>query len=231
MAGRTGKFLRINLSTGEIEIESVAEQVTVDFIGGRGYGIKYLYQELAPNVDPLGEHNKLILVNGVLAGTSAQSVSRWMACTKSPLTGAFARSVCGADFGAWLKFAGYDFIIIEGKAERPVYVHLTRDGCQIHDASELWGKNTKETQEWLNQRYGRNTRVACIGPAGEKLVKYSAIVTGRRTCGRCGTGTVMGSKNLKAIAINAQKNLQLHDPGGFKQLVKEQFGSSFWGCS
>ncbi len=222
MAGHTNRFLRINLSTGEIGAESVAEQVIMDFIGGRGLGIHYLYQELAPNIDPLGEHNKLILLNGVLAGTSAQSVSRWMVCTKSPLTGALARSVAGADFGAWLKFAGYDFIIVEGKAEKPVYIHLTRDGCQIHNASELWGKNTKETQDWLSQCHGRNTRVACIGPAGEKLVRYSAIVTGRRTCARCGTGTVMGSKNLKAIAITTQRNLQLHDPEGFKQLAKEQ---------
>lgn len=222
MSLNTGRFLRINLSSGEIETESVPEQVARDFIGGRGYGIKYLYDELAPNVDPLGEDNKLLLLNGVLAGTSAQSVSRWMACTKSPLTGAFARAVGGADFGAWLKFAGYDFIIIEGKAAKPVYIHLTRDGCQIHDAGELWGKDTEETQEWLSERFGRNTRTACIGPAAEKLVKYSVIISGRRTASRCGVGTVMGSKKLKAIAITARRNVELHDPVAFKQLVKEQ---------
>jgi len=218
----TGRFLKINLSSGETATESVPEQVAMDFIGGRGYGIRYLYQELAPNVDPLGEQNKLLLLNGPLAGTSAQGVSRWMVCTKSPLTGAFARSVCGADFGAWLKFAGYDFIIIEGKAEKPVYIHLTKDNCQVHDAGELWGKDTKETQEWLREQHGKNSRTACIGPAGEKLVKYAAIVSDRRTAGRCGTGTVMGSKNLKAITITAQRNVQLHDPEAFDQLVKEQ---------
>ena len=222
MAGITGRFLRINLSTGEIRSESIDEQVAMDFIGGRGFGISYLYRELAPDIDPLSEHNKLLLLNGVLGGTAAQSVSRWLVYTKSPLTGALARSCAGADFGAWLKFAGYDFIIVEGKAERPVYVHLTRDNCQIHDAGDLWGKNTKETQEWLSQRYGINTRAACIGPAAERLVRYAAIVTGRRTAGRCGTGTVMGSKNLKAIAINAERNIQLHDPVAFQQLVKEQ---------
>ncbi|MFC1932100.1 aldehyde ferredoxin oxidoreductase family protein [Chloroflexota bacterium] len=222
MAANFGRFLRINLSSGEIATEAVPEQVAMDFIGGRGYGIRYLYEELAPNTDPLGEHNKLLLLNGPLAGTSAQAVSRWMVCTKSPLTGAFARSVCGADFGAWLKFAGYDFIIIEGKSEKPVYVHLTAEGCQIQDAGELWGKDTKETQEWLEQCYGKNTRTACIGMAGERLVKYAAIVSGRRTAGRCGTGAVMGSKNLKAIAITAQRNVQLHDPTTYNQLVKEQ---------
>ncbi len=222
MVEHTGRFLRINLSTGEIRTELIAEQVVMDYISGRGFGINYLYQELAPNIDPLGEHNKLLLLTGVLAGTTAQSVSRWMVYTKSPLTGCLARSVAGADFGAWIKFAGYDFIIVEGKAERPVYIHLTSDSCQIHDARELWGENTVGTQEWLCQRYGKNTRVACIGPAGERLVKYAAIVTGRRSASRCGVGTVMGSKKLKAIAISAQRDLQLHDPAGFKQLAKEQ---------
>lgn len=222
MAGHARKFIRINLSTGKVETEPVAEPVVMDFIGGRGFGISYLYQELPPNTDPLGEHNKLLLLTGVLAGTTAQSVSRWIVCTKSPLTGGFARAVAGADFGAWLKFAGYDFITVEGKSEQPVYIHLTSDGCQINDASELWGKNTEETQEWLRQQHGRNTRAACIGPAGEKLVKYAAIVTGRRTASRCGVGTVMGSKKLKAIAINAERNVPLHDPVAFKQLVKEQ---------
>jgi len=194
----------------------------VDFIGGRGYGIRYLYQELAPGVEPLGEQNKLIMLNGPLAGNTAQAVSRWMSITKSPLTGAFARSVCGADFGAWLKFAGYEFIIIEGKAEKPVYVHLTRDGCQILDAGKIWGKDTREAQQWLVQQHGRDTRMACIGPAGERLVKYAAIVSDRRTAGRCGTGAVMGSKNLKAIAITAKRNVQLYDPETYNELAKQQ---------
>ncbi|MFC1868027.1 aldehyde ferredoxin oxidoreductase family protein [Thermodesulfobacteriota bacterium] len=222
MPGTTPRFLRINLSTGEIKTESVDEQVTMDFIGGRGYGISYLYRELSPDVEPFSEHNKLILVNGVLAGTSAQAVSRWMVYTKSPLTGALARSVAGADFGAWMKFAGYDFIIIEGKAEKPVYIHLTGESCQIHDAGEIWGKNTEVAQDWLTKQYGNNTRTACIGPGGEKLVRYAAIVSQRRTAGRCGTGAVMGSKNLKAIAITTKRNLQLHDPEGFKELTKKQ---------
>ncbi len=224
MARYFGKLLRINLSTGKINTEPVDEQVQMDFIGGRGFGINYLYRELSPGIDPLSEDNKLLLATGVLAGTSAQSVSRWMACTKSPLTGAFARAVSGGDFGAWLKFAGYEFIILEGKAEKPVYVHLTSDNCRIHDASEIWGKDTKETQEWLSQHHGKDTRVACIGRAGENLVRYAAIVTGRRTASRCGVGTVMGSKNLKAISITTQRNLHLHDADTFKQLVKQQIG-------
>ena len=219
---QAGRFLRVNLSSGKIVNEPIDRQVRKDFIGGRGFGINYLYQELSPKVDPLGEDNKLIMVTGPLAGTNGQSVSRWMVCTKSPLTGAFARSVCGADFGAWLKFAGYDFIIIEGKAARPVYLHLTKDSSEIEDAAEIWGQDIEKTQQWLTARHGSSTRSACIGPAGEKLVKYAHIASGRRTAGRCGTGTVMGSKNVKAIAINATRNVNLADPEAFKQAVKEQ---------
>ena len=220
-----GKFLRVNLSSGKINSEPISLKDRENFVGGRGLGIKYLYQELQPGIDPLSEHNKLILLNGPLAGSQAQSVSRWMTCTKSPLTGAFARSVGGADFGAWLKFAGYDFIIFEGKAEKPVYLHLTEDSWEIRDAREIWGKDIDITQQWLTQQHGSNTRCACIGPAGEKLVKYAHIASSRRTAARCGTGTVMGSKNLKAIAINATRNIRFADPEAFKEAVKEQIAA------
>ncbi len=222
MALNTGRFLRINLTDRKTTTESVPESVAADFIGGRGYGIRYLYDELAPGVDPLGEQNKLLMLSGPLAGTSAIAVSRWMACTLSPLTGGYARSVCGADFGAWLRFVDYDFLIIEGKADKPVYIHLTEDGCQILDAGEIWGKDTKKTQAWLGEQHGKKTRTACIGPAGEKLVRYAAIVSDRRTAGRCGTGAVMGSKNLKAVSITASRAVHLGDPETYNKLAKEQ---------
>ncbi len=222
MAMNTGRILRINLSNGKIVTEIVPESIATDFIGGRGYGVKYLYDEITPGTDPLGEQNKLFLLAGPLAGTMAQAVSRWIVCTKSPLTGAFARSVCGADFGAWMRFADYDIIIIEGKAAKPSYIHLTPDGCKILSAAEIWGKDTKAAQAWLVSQYGSNTRVACIGPAGENLVKYAAVVSDRRTAGRCGTGAVMGSKNLKAVAITAPRALHLADPDTYTTLAKEQ---------
>ncbi|MBA7569989.1 putative oxidoreductase YdhV [subsurface metagenome] len=222
MKGYAGKLLRVNLSAGTVTDEPLSLPTVHDFIAGLGFGIKYLYDELAPHVDPLGEHNKLLFVPGLLAGTQAQSVSRWLVCTKSPMTGCFARSCCGGDFGAWIRFAGYDFIIVEGKAEKPVYLYVTAEGTQIKDAAELWGKDTGYTQEWLTQQHGKDVRVACIGQAGEKLVKYSAIVSGKRTASRCGGGTIMGTKLLKAVAIKARRNLDLHDPDGFGKLVKEQ---------
>ncbi|MFH1650543.1 MAG: aldehyde ferredoxin oxidoreductase family protein [Chloroflexota bacterium] len=226
MVTSAGRFLRINLSTGKTSREAVDEQARLDFVGGRGYGIRQLYRELAPGAEPLSADNKLIIVAGVLAGTSAQAVSRWMVYTRSPLTGAVARSVCGADFGAWLKFAGYDFLLLEGKAERPVYLHITPENCEIKDAGELWGKDTKVTQDILLKRHGKDTRFACIGPAGEKLVRYASVVSGRRTAGRCGTGAVFGAKNLKAIAITTQRNLDhLHDPERVRELAKAQIDS------
>lgn len=222
MSGQSRKFLRVDLSKCKTTVETVPEVVVNDFIGGRGFGVDFLYREQRPGVDPLGADNKLLILTGVLAGTSAQSVSRWMACTRSPLTGTYARSVGGGDFGAWLKFAGYDFILIEGKAESPVYLHITPEVSSILKADEVWGLDTVQAQTWLNQRHGTSTRAVCIGPAGENLVKYAAIVSGRRTAGRAGCGTVMGAKKLKAIAITAKRKIELHDPAAFKELVKEQ---------
>ncbi len=223
MKGYAGRFLRVDLSEGSVTEEPLPLDVAMDFIAGRGFGIKYLYDELPPHTDPLGEHNKILLVPGVLAGSAAQSCSRWVVCTKSPLTGCYARASSGGDFGAWMKFAGYDFILIEGKSPAPVYLHVTRDKAELKGAGEIWGVDTGATQEWLERQHGPATRTACIGPAAEKLVKYSAIVTGRRTASRCGVGTVMGSKKLKAVAITAKRNLNLHDPEAFRDLAKEQF--------
>ena len=222
MALNTGRLVRVNLSSGKVSTESIPESIARDFIGGRGYGIRYLYDEIAPGTDPLSEDNKLLMLTGPLAGSMAQAVSRWVVCTKSPLTGAFARSVCGADFGAWLKFAGYEVVIIEGRAEKPVYIHITPEGCTIQDAGEIWGKDTKAAQAWLDEKHGRDTRTACIGQAGENLVKYAAVVSDRRTAGRCGTGTVMGSKNLKAVAVTAKRKLYLADPEAYDKLAREQ---------
>jgi len=222
MKGYAGKFLRVNLSTGKVVNELLPAEVARNFIAGRGFGVKYLYDELAPNIDPLGEQNKILLVPGVLAGTPAQSVSRWVACTKSPLTGCIARSCSGGDLGAWMKFAGYDFILIEGISEKPVYLYVTPEGAQLKDAAGLWGKDTAYTQDWLVREYGKDIRTACIGPAAEKLVKFCAIVSGRRTASRCGVGTVLGLKRLKAIAIKAKRSLNLYDPEGFDKLAKEQ---------
>ncbi|MGD9142734.1 MAG: aldehyde ferredoxin oxidoreductase family protein [Dehalococcoidia bacterium] len=222
MKGYRGKYLRVNLTSRTVTAEPLPEDVARNFIAGRGFGIRYLYDELAPNIDPLGEENRILLVPGTLAGTPAQSVSRWVACTKSPLTGCIARACSGGDFGAWMKFAGYDFIMAEGKATAPVYLYIDTEGARLLDAVEIWGRDTAYTQDWLEARYGKDIRTACIGPAAEKLVRYGAIVSGRRTASRCGVGTVMGSKNLKAVTIKAKRNLDLYDAEEFNRLAREQ---------
>jgi aldehyde:ferredoxin oxidoreductase len=212
----------MNLTTGTSQKETIPEKIVRDYVGGRGFGIKYLYQELAPGIDPLSADNKLLFTIGPLAGTGAIATSRWMVIAKSPLTNTYFRSVAGADFGAWLRWAGIDLLIIEGQAAKPVYLYIKEDGIEIKEAAELWGKGTIETQEKLKQIHGDGIRIACIGPAGEKLVRYSAIMSDLRTAGRGGMGTVMGSKNLKAIVIDVGRKVDLPNPEEFRGLIKEQ---------
>ena len=167
MASYRARVLHVNMTNRSSTVEAVPDELNELFVGGRGLGVSYLYKEQPPRTDPLGPDNRLIFLAGPLAGTQAQSVSRWMVCTKSPLTGGYARSVGGADFAAWLRFAGYDVVIVEGQAEKPTYLHLTAEGCQFLDAADLWGLDTAQTQEMIGQKLGDKTRVACIGPAGE----------------------------------------------------------------
>ena len=216
------KFLRVNLSSGTCTIEDVPHQVRNFWVGGRGFGAKYLYDELSPGIDPLGPNNKVFFLAGPLAGTSAQGCARWMIITKSPLTGTFTRSVGGGDLGAWIKFAGLDFIIIEGKAAKPVYIFIENGKAEIRDASTLWGLGTYETQARLEATHGKRVRVACIGPAGEKLVRFASVQSGIGSASRGGVGTVMGSKNLKALAVIGTGRVTPHDPKALKAAVGEQ---------
>jgi len=222
MRSYTGKLLRINLSNRKSHTEDIPEQLMKDFLGGRGLAVKYLYDELKPGIEPLGADNKLLLMMGPLGATTAMSVSRMALVTKSPLTGTIAKSIMGGNFGAYLKFAGFDGIIVEGEAEKPTYVHIDQDGVHILDADGLWGLDTQETHVKLRQRHGKSTQVACIGPAGEKLVRYAIVISDRRCGGRTGTGTVMGAKKLKAIAVNSSGPLSLYDPERFRKLAREQ---------
>jgi aldehyde:ferredoxin oxidoreductase len=221
----TGKVLRVNLGKREGKVEDIPEQLMKDFLGGRGLAVKYLYSELKPGVDPLGPDNKLLFMMGPLGATTAMSVSRLAVVTKSPLTGCIAKSVAGGNFGAFLKFAGFDGIILEGKAEKPSYIHIDGSGVHILDAGELWGLDTEETQMKLRQVHGNSTQTICIGPAGEKLVRYAIVISERRCGGRTGVGTVMGAKMVKAIAVNSSGPLSVYDPQQFKALSKEQIES------
>ncbi len=226
MKGLNGKLLRINLSTGDISKENIPESVAEKFIGGRGLATKYLYDELPTGVDPLGPENKLIFASGPLTGTSAPTGGRYMVVTKGPLNGAIASSNSGGFFGKEFKTAGYDLIIIEGKAENPVYIWIKDEVAEIRDASDLWGKNTHETTDLLLEKVGDGkAKVACIGPAGEKLSRIACVINDKhRAAGRTGVGAVMGSKNLKAVVVRGTGKVELADPDGFREAQKAAMG-------
>jgi len=218
------KFLKIDLSINEAVEVPIDAEVIRDFLGGRGLGIEYLYKHLAPNTDPLGPDNILLFIPGILGGTGAPGFSRWIVATKSPLTGTYIRSVCGGKFGAALKHVGYDFIAVHGRADQPTYLHLSPDKVHFIAADDLWGQDTFATQDKLWDKYGKShTHIACIGPAGENLVKFAAIIHEKRAAARGGVGAVMGAKNLKAIAINTAGCVMpaLHDREAFLTLVRE----------
>jgi aldehyde:ferredoxin oxidoreductase len=221
----TGNLLRINLSDSSSREEKIPRRHISRFISARGLGAKYLYDELAPATDPLSPDNKLLLLIGALGGTGLQGFSKWVVMSKSPLTGTIFRSISGGNFGVWMKHAGYDLIILEGKAAAPVYIHIDAGGVHFLDAADLRGLDYRRLQAQLRERHGRRTESACIGPAGENLVRYAVIHSGERTASRGGMGTVMGSKNLKAVSINVpSKKPSAFDPATFKGLIKNQVG-------
>lgn len=225
LRGYAGKILRVNLSSGKISILPVSEDFALNFIGGKGFGAKMLYDELKSKINPLGPENKLIFSTGPLTGTLAPSSSKFEVVTKSPLTNTFLNSDCGGFFGPELKHAGYDALVIEGAAEKPSYLMIRDEEVEIRDASHLWGETTNETFEVLRKELGeRDFKAVCIGPAGERLVKFSCILaTPVRTAGRGGSGAVMGSKRLKAVAVRGTRDIDIHDIDGFLKAVEEAY--------
>ncbi|MGC8562739.1 MAG: aldehyde ferredoxin oxidoreductase family protein [Thermoplasmata archaeon] len=218
--GFTRKFLRVDLSNGSVKIEDTNMQWARDYIGGQGLATRYFVDEVDPKVDPLSPDNILIMAPGPLTGTSAPTAARYMAVTKSPLTGTITRSNSGGFFGARLKHSGFDMIIIKGKADHPVYLY-THDGmAEIKDATHLWGKDVFETDDVLKRETSPKVSVACIGPAGENLVKFASIMNDKhRAAGRNGVGAVMGSKNLKAIVSLPGKMPTIGHAGEYKSTL------------
>lgn len=215
-----GKILRINLSDNTYTEELLEEQIAKDFIGGAGFGIRFLFSETSPKIDPLSEENKLIFAVGPFTGSSVPCSSRMAVTAKSPLTGAIGMALSGGYFPAELKYAGYDVLIIEGRAPEPVYLFIKDGDVKIKSAKKIWGTKTFDCQQIIkNEVRDQNTRVACIGPAGENLSKIACIINERRAVGRKGLGAVMGSKNLKAIAIRGSQEVTVADSGNFKQAL------------
>ena len=203
------KILRVDLAAGTCKSEDLNMKLADEFLGSRGLGTKYFCDEVDPKVDPLSAANKLIFATGPLTGTMASTGGRSTVITKGPLTGAIACSNTGGFFGAELKFAGWDMIIFEGKSAKPVYLSIENQKAELRDASHLWGKSTWDTEALIKSSHqDPQTRVASIGRSGENGVLYACIVNDlHRAAGRSGVGAVMGSKNLKAVAVRGTKGV------------------------
>lgn len=200
------KIARINLTTGQIKVEKLDLDMAHKFIGGRGLGTKILYDEGVATVDPLSPENKLVYITGPMTGASAPSTGRYMVVTKSPLTGMIACSNSGGIWGAKLKYAGWDAIIVEGEAPKWTYINIEDDKIELLDAQEYLGMMSEAMDAALKEKHGAEASVLNIGPAGEKKVLMAAIMNDKdRAAGRSGVGAVMGSKKLKAIVVKASR--------------------------
>lgn len=218
--GYNGKILRVNLSDRSITTEAISPQFCRKYLGGAGFIAYFLWKELRAGIDPLGPHNKLIFAVGPLTGVNLPGSGRNCVGAKSPLTGGLAKSEAGEFWGSEFRRAGFDAIIVEGKADKPVYLWIHDGEASIREASHLWGQKTKETQQAIRAELGdERIRVAGIGPAGENLVRIACIMNGLYdAAGRGGLGAVMGSKNLKAVAVRGHQPPSLVRPEGIKEL-------------
>ena len=223
MFGYAGRILRIDLSTGKTKVSPLSVEYAKKYIGGIGLGMALLLENSEPRVDPLSPENPLILTTGPFSGTMAPTGGNGHAfVAKSPLTNGVGEAKSHGFFGSELKRAGYDAVIFENKAEKPVYVWIDDDSVQLMDAKHLWGKSPKETEDAIREDLGDYyIRVASIGLAGEKLARVAAIINDTtRAAGRTGMGAVMGSKNLKAIAVRGTKDVSVAKPEEFMEFVK-----------
>ena len=212
----TNKVMEVDLSAGRVKEIRISEKDRKEYLGGKGLATKLLYDHIQPGVDPLAAENILVMMSGPTAGTAAPAGGRFAVVCKSPLTGIFASSYVGGRFGLSLKRAGYDGIMVRGRADAPVYIKIGRDHVTVEDAADLWGMDTHTLQETRRDEGDWVT----IGPAGENLVRFAVIASGRRVAGRCGLGAVMGSKNLKGIVAGGDRKIGPADPKRFKKALR-----------
>jgi aldehyde:ferredoxin oxidoreductase len=219
--GFMGKLLRVDLTKGVITEEDTRQDWAKKYYGGAGLATRYYYDEVPVGIDPLGPENVLIFMTGPLTGTASASASRYSVVAKSPQTGIWAQSNSGGSFGPALKRSGFDGVILTGISPTPVYLEIMDGKAKLLDATALWGKKVPDTEDTLQETYGKKINVASIGPAGENLVRYSAIMNDKhRAAGRCGMGTVMGSKRLKAIVCSGNASVALANKENFKAVAK-----------
>ncbi len=222
MNGYNGRLLRVDLTTRRITTEVLDEELLRHLFGGRNLAAWLMLREIAPGTDALGEANKLVITTSMLTGTPLPGSSRFTIGALSPLSGGFGESEAGGWWGPELRFAGFDALVVEGRADRPVYLQILDQDVTIRDAAHIWGKETLEAERIIKAESGSaRTRVLQTGIAGENLVRYAAITNElRHWCGRCGLGAVMGSKKLRAIAVVGTGKVPLHDPEKMRELAK-----------
>ncbi len=220
--GYCGKLLRVDLSANEFKIEEIPEMIMRKYLGGKGLITYYLLNEVDPKEDPYSDKNKLIFATGVLTGVPVPGFIRFAVGAKAPTTNGYGQAEAGGFWGPELKKAGFDAIILEGKAKSPVYLFIKDGKAEIRDASHLWGKTTEVVQDLIRNEHGDQAiRIAQIGPGGEHLVRYACITNElKHFNGRCGLGAVMGSKNLKAIAVRGTQKLEYFDEDKVKELAR-----------
>ncbi len=224
MFGYMGKILKVDLSKSKISEEDIQEDACKMFLGGSGLATKYLFDEVPKGADPLGPDNALIFMSGPLTGTESPSAGRYSVVSKSPLTGFWGEANSGGNWGVHLKGSGVDGIIFKGISPEPVYLVIDEGKAEIRDAKNIWGKGVAETNRLIKEELGEEFQVACIGIGGEKLVRYACIINDlHRAAGRCGMGTVMGSKRLKAIAVRGEKAIELANKEVFTEISKTNY--------
>ncbi len=215
--GYLGKILFVDLTTGKTSLETPGDSLYRDFFGGYGLGARIIFSRQKAKIDPLSPEAMLGFVTGTLTGTPSLFTSRYMVVGKSPLTGTWGDANSGGDFGPYLKFSGYDAVFIGGASAKPVYLLIDNGKAEIRNADDLWGKDTAETEAALKAELGKDIRIACIGPAGEKMSLIAAIINNEgRAAARSGLAAVMGSKKLKAIAVRGRPKVPVADEAGLK---------------
>ena len=225
--GYIGKILEVDLNSGKLNEIPIDENTVRKFLGGKGLGLKIINDDFKPDIDPLGPDNVIVFATGPATGTSFPTGGRYHVITKrSPLTGLVGSANSGGKWGPYLKFAGYDAVTIKGASDTPVYLSIINGKAELKDATDIWGMTTFATTDKILEEIGQpKASVACIGPAGENLVAMACIINEKnRAAGRCGAGAVMGSKNLKAIAVYGTGKVSIARPDEMKERVKEAIG-------
>jgi len=224
MGGWWGRLLRVDLSRGKVSIVEIDKSILTDFIGGRGLAVRLLWDLNPPGVDPLSPYNTLVVASGPLSGLPLPSSGKLVVASKSPLTNGYGDGNIGSMASHHLKRAGFDAIVVQGRARKPVYIYVENDKVSVEPAEDLWGLDSFSVEDKLVREHGRNIGVLTIGPAGEKMVRYATVVSQKgRSGGRPGIGAVMGSKNLKAIVMKGTLQPPVNDMESLRKTAEEAY--------